>query len=227
MKCPACKSQFHPQPKSVLIDWMNTTGDDYSGYSVGSQYCPSCETALVYMQFGSVRPGNGDGGLILGEPEREIVLYPGTSGAQELPAEVPVSYRQDLVEARAVLELSPKASAALSRRLLQRVLRDELGIKGRDLSKEIDQFIAAGSAPTYLLDAVDAIRHIGNVAAHPLKFEQSGEIADVEPGEAEWTLDVAEALVDFACVQPVKLRQRREQLNKKLQALGKPPLKGA
>ena len=224
MKCPACKSQFHPQPKSVLVDWLNAASEDYSGYLVSSQYCPSCETVLVYMRFGQVR--GGEAGLVMSEPEREIVLYPASNGTRELPIEVPSPYRQDLIEARAVLELSPKASAALSRRLLQRVLREELSIKGKDLSKEIDQFISAGSAPTYLLDAVDAIRHIGNVAAHPLKFEQSGEIADVEPGEAEWTLDVAEALVDFACVQPVKLRQRREQLNKKLQALGKPPLKG-
>ncbi len=204
---------------------MNSSGEDYSGYLVASQYCPSCETVIVYMQFGTVR--GGEAGLVLSEPDRELVLYPPANGTREVPAEVPAPYRQDLIEARAVLELSPKASAALSRRLLQRVLREELEIKGKDLSKEIDQFIAAGSAPSYLMDAVDAIRHIGNVAAHPLKFQQSGEIADVEPGEAEWTLDVAEALVDFACVQPVKLKQRREQLNKKLQSLGKPPLKGA
>ena len=204
---------------------MNSAGDDYSGYSVGSQYCPSCENVLVYMQFGTVR--GGDGELVLSYPDREIVLYPQANNVRELPAEVPAPYRQDLVEARAVLEMSPKASAALSRRLLQRVFREELGIKAKDLSKEIDQFIAARAAPTYLLDAVDAIRQVGNVAAHPLKFEHSGEIADVEEGEAEWTLNVAEALVDFACVQPVRLKQRRDSLNKKLEALGKPQLKGA
>ncbi|MBB4595337.1 DUF4145 domain-containing protein [Xanthomonas cannabis] len=202
---------------------MNTAGDDYLGYLVSSQYCPSCEAVIVYMQFGIVR--GGDTGLVLSNREREIVLYPQANEAREVSIDIPDPYRQDLIEARAVLELSPKASAALSRRLLQRILREKLAIQGKDLSKEIDQFISAGSAPTYLLDAVDAIRHIGNLAAHPLKFQQSGDIADVEPGEAEWTLDVAEALLDFACVQPIKLKNRRDQLNKKLQALGKPLLK--
>ncbi|WP_205408419.1 DUF4145 domain-containing protein [Xanthomonas arboricola] len=202
---------------------MNTAGDDYLGYLVSSQYCPSCEAVIVYMQFGTVR--GGDTGLVLSNREREIVLYPQANEAREVSIDIPDPYRQDLIEARAVLELSPKASAALSRRLLQRVLREKLAIQGKDLSKEIDQFISAGSAPTYLLDAVDAIRHIGNLAAHPLKFQQSGDIADVEPGEAEWTLNVAEALLDFACVQPIKLKNRRDQLNNKLKALGKPLLK--
>jgi hypothetical protein len=48
---------------------------------------------------------------------------------------------------------------------------------------------------------IDAIRNVGNFAAHPLKSTNTGLILDVEPSEAEWPLD------------------------KKLSEAGKPPMK--
>jgi hypothetical protein len=72
---------------------------------------------------------------------------------------------------------------------------------------------------------VDAVRNVGNFAAHPLKETQTGAILDVEPGEAEWLLDVLEGLFDFAFVQPAKAREARERLNEKLQTAGKPAMK--
>ena len=77
-----------------------------------------------------------------------------------------------------------------------------------------------------MTDAVDAIRNVGNFAAHPLKDTNTGQIVDVEPGEAEWLLEVLEALFDFTFVQPKRLDERKKKLNEKLQALGKPPMKG-
>ena len=121
--------------------------------------------------------------------------------------------------------LSPKASAAISRRLLQDVLRERFAITKRDLSKAIEDFIALSDIPSHLANAVDAIRNVGNLAAHPLKDRSTGMVLDVEPGEAEWLLDVLESLFDFAFVQPERLRQQSEALNAKLAALGKPPMK--
>ena len=106
------------------------------------------------------------------------------------------------------------------------MLREVLGIKKRDLSQEIDEFIATAQAPSYLVDAVDAIRHIGNFAAHPIKYANTGEIVEVEDGEAEWLLEVLDALFDFAFIQPIKLAKRRETLNEKLKEANKPSLKG-
>jgi hypothetical protein len=50
-------------------------------------------------------------------------------------------------------------------------------------------------------------------------------ILDVEPGEAEWTLDVLEELFDFYCVLPATIQKRKDAFNKKLQEAGKPPMK--
>ncbi len=74
---------------------------------------------------------------------------------------------------------------------------------------------------------VDAIRHVGNFAAHPMKSTTSGSIVDVEDGEAEWLLDVLEELFDYYYVAPVKAAARRTALNAKLAAMGKPQLKTA
>jgi hypothetical protein len=78
-----------------------------------------------------------------------------------------------------------------------------------------------------LTEAVDAVRQVGNFAAHAIKDQHTGEIVPVEPGEAEWLLDVLESLFDYVFVQPVRLAKRKETLNHKLAAAGKPALKQA
>jgi hypothetical protein len=116
----------------------------------------------------------------------------------------------------------PKAAAALARRCLQHMLHDQ-GIKKKNLNEEIDEAIT--KLPTHLSEAIDAIRHIGNFAAHPMKFQNTGEIVEVEEGETEWALDVIEQLFDFYYVMPQKVQEKRAELNKKLEEAGKPPLK--
>lgn len=142
-----------------------------------------------------------------------------------VPPEVPAKYAGDFREAVLILNLSPTASAALSRRVFQNILRDEFNIQAPTLYKEIEAFIALTGIPSYLTDAVDAIRNIGNLAAHPLKDTNTGAIVFVEPGEAEWLIDVLNSLFDFKFTQPLKLQERRDKLNAKLQDLGKPPMK--
>lgn len=100
-----------------------------------------------------------------------------------------------------------------------------VSVKPADLSKEIQEVLDRGTLPTHLADAIDAVRNIGNFAAHPMKSQHTGEILDVEPGEAEWTLDVLEELFDFYYVQPAKLAERKAGPNQKLEAAGKPPMK--
>ena len=141
------------------------------------------------------------------------------------PSEVPAHINEDYREACLVLPFSPKASAALSRRCLQNLLRDAAKVKPSDLSKEIQEVIDSGKLPSQLADSIDAIRNIGNFAAHPMKSKSTGEIVDVKSQEAEWNLDVLETLFDFYYVQPVKIAKKRDDLNAKLSEAGKPPMK--
>jgi hypothetical protein len=157
--------------------------------------------------------------------DREFFCYPKAPSRAPLPSEVPSPYADDYSEACLTLADSPKASAALSRRCLQQILRDKAGVKSGNLADEIQQVIDSGKVPSHISVSLDAIRNIGNFAAHPIKSKASGEIIDVEPGEAEWNLDVLETLFDFYFVQPELVKKKRAALDAKLSAAGKPKMK--
>jgi len=137
---------------------------------------------------------------------------------------VPSLLAEDFNEACAVLSHSAKASAALSRRCLQSLLRLQ-GFTQKDLAPAIQALLDTKQLPSWLGDNVDAIRNIGNFAAHPLKDTNTGAILPVEVEEAEWNLEVLEGLFDFYYVQPAKDAAKRAAFNAKLQAAGKPPIK--
>ncbi|GAH58046.1 unnamed protein product, partial [marine sediment metagenome] len=76
-----------------------------------------------------------------------------------------------------------------------------------------------------IAEQVDAIRNVGNFSAHPIKSKVTGSIVKVDPGEAEWNLDVLDELFDFYYVQPERIKKKRAALNQKLRQPGKPLLK--
>ena len=152
----------------------------------------------------------------------EQMVYPLGAIRKSAPKEVPTNISQDFNEACLVESLSSKASAALARRCLQNMLHEQ-GITKANLSQEIGE--AMKNLPSHLSEAIDAIRNIGNFAAHPMKSTNSGDIIDVEEGETEWILDVLEQLFDFYYVQPAITKAKKAALDVKLQSVGKPPSK--
>lgn len=227
MICPHCAT-------SVRFEWDYAGPlkivDDKKGYFLIYDTCPNCSDSVVYYSLCSMISVQGysprmatdkEGNFAI---ESEVLIYPIRAKFSEID-NIPSNYIEDYEEALKVVSISPKASAALSRRLLQMILREEYKIKKRTLSEEIQTFINLDGVPSHLTDAVDAIRNIGNLAAHPEKDSDTGKIVGVEAGEAEWLIEVIEALFDFCFIQPQKLEQRRSELNEKLKALGKPLMK--
>jgi len=216
MKCMHCLVEFHSKKEESYIN------KDADGYWVIHAYaCPACNRLNLFLVNGSSY-GNG---LISNSITNLIAVRPLGTTRPPCPQEVPLGIANDYKEACLVFPFSSKASAALSRRCLQNLLRDAAKVKPSDLSKEIQEVIDSSRLPSQLAESIDAIRHIGNFAAHPMKSKSTGEIVDVEPEEAEWNLDVLESLFDFFYVQPAKVAKKREALNAKLQEAGKPPMK--
>jgi len=90
-----------------------------------------------------------------------------------------------------IKDLSPKASATLSRRCLQGMIRHVWKVKpGRlvDEIREIQPVIEAG-----LWKAIDAIRNIGNIGAH--MENDINVIVDVDPEEAHMLIGLIELLL--------------------------------
>lgn len=216
MKCPHCKVEIHP---AFTEEWLNGAGEigyehnTSSSWSVFHMMCPACLRAVIQLAK-----------HLRSRVERYWVYPQGTS-RQAAPSQVPAELADGFNEACKVLDLSPKASAALSRRCLQHLLRLQ-GFTHHDLVKAIDAALVSKSIPGSLARNLDAIRNIGNFAAHPTKDTNSGEIVEVESEEADWNLDVLEGLFDFYYVQPAHDQAKIDALNAKLLAAGKPAMKG-
>lgn len=220
MKCPHCLDSFHDDPSNFHL------GNDADGswYITGCK-CPSCQKFIFILKNGIVSRNTANGQWFFGAVESEAMVRPKTASRPPVPIEVTNEFSTDYLESCLVISDSPKASAALSRRALQHILREKAGVKPGNLATEIQEIIASNQLPSYLSESIDAVRNIGNFAAHPIKSENIGEIIDVEPGEAEWNLDVIESLFDFYFVQPEILKKKRDDLNRKLNDAGKPEIK--
>ncbi len=219
MQCPHCTTTIHEGWRHISDLGADADHTNFGLYFMG---CPECNRLILKMQTDYTVINRNDG---LSTTTRDTILYPRVAVRPPPPSEVPDPFAQDYREACLVLDDSPKASAALSRRCLQAVLREKAAVKPSDLSREIDA--AMPGLPPYLADAIDAVRNVGNFAAHPVKSRSTGEVVDVEAGEAEWLLDVLEGLFGFYFVEPAALKEKRDVLNAKLHDVGKPPLKSS
>ena len=219
MKCLHCLVEFHDEEKQTFID-----SDADGGWAIFQYDCPACKKMNLFLVNGQVGIVSRLGHQIV-EAASKIPIRPRGSNRPPCPAEVPSHIADDYNEASLVLPFSPKASAASSRRCLQNLLREAAKVKHGSLADEIQEVIDSKQLPSHLIEVIDAVRNIGNFAAHPMKSKNTGEILPVEPQEAEWNLDVLEALFDFYYVQPAVIAKKKASLNYKLQEAGKPPMK--
>ena len=235
MKCPHCRIDFHDDPKDIILG-----EDPDGGWKLVYRRCTACKRFIFHLVNGEVvqllasvapyvqTPRSTDAGRVGDVAETKIIqIRPKNSSRPLCPSEVPKEIAADYNESCLILNDSPKASAAMSRRCLQNLLRDPnaANAQQKDLADQIQYILDSKTLPRYIADVLDAVRNIGNFAAHPMKSKTTGEILPVEPGEAEWNLDVIEALFDFYYVQPAIVQNRKDTLNAKLQSAGKPPMK--
>lgn len=134
-------------------------------------------------------------------------------------------YRGDYLEAAAILDASPRMSAVLSRRILADLLKQYGKLDNHNLSRAIDAFIENTTHPSIVRENLHHLRELGGVGAHTQTDATTGEIVNVSPEEAEWTLGVLDSLFDYFIVGPEKNRQRRAALDQKFQAAGRKPIK--
>ena len=125
-------------------------------------------------------------------------LFP-ESSAKPQPDYIPKPIVENYNQACRIRDLSPNASAAMSRRCLQGMIRDFCEISERTLAKEIDTLrrnIDEGKGPQGVnhdtIDAIDHVRSIGNIGAHMEK--DINLIIDVESDEAQTLINLIELL---------------------------------
>ena len=220
MKCPHCRVEFHDNPETTTIDV-----DADGGWILVKRDCPACKRMILTLVNGPPIYDQFRNFTNIEKASKIFLIHPKGISRPPCPSEVPKEFADDYIEACLVISDSPKASAALSRRCLQNILREVAKVKHNNLDKEIQEVIDNNALPSHILGVIDAVRNIGNFAAHPLKSKKTGEIFPIEPMEAEWNLDVLEALFDFYFVQPAIVIKKKNALNKKLKEAGKKPMK--
>lgn len=217
--CPHCQvtvKLIGDRLRGILLTPHHILGEaaaSKAGYRMDSSVCPSCRQVIIAIESVSFDEDSNTY-----QPLWERLVAP-PAAERYVPPETPRQIANDYREAAQVLAVSAKASAALSRRCLQAVLRDQGFTRQATLLEQIDA--ALPDLPSHIAEQVDAVRAIGNFAAHPTKNARSGEIVEVEPGEAEWNLDVLDLLFDFYYVSPARAKAKREALNAKLSSAGK------
>ena len=184
--CPHCgvSVQFVELPQLAWIGNQRVPSTTQLAASMGTDLpnhnnlffqaagCPNCGRTVVAM----LRTQNG-----------QITRYVWPEGVSRrpIPTSLPPHIAEDYREAVLVLPYSPKASAALSRRCLQHLLREQ-GFAQHDLVKQISA--AEPTLPQFLRDDLDVVRVIGNFAAHPMKSETTGAILGVDDRGARGAL---------------------------------------
>lgn len=168
--------------------------------------CPDCLKASLSV--------SAAGGTL----EKISYNYP-PPNVKNYPEYIPEQIRQDYSEAALIVDLSPKASATLSRRCLQGIIRDfwgitpefwdshtdfkrEVGLKyssKANLWQEIKAVEHLGGISAPIIAAFKQLKDIGNIGAHPEM--DVGVIVDVEPGEAETLVKLIELIIRQTYIQ--------------------------
>jgi hypothetical protein len=125
------------------------------------------------------------------KPQLSWQLVP-AANSKKFPDYIPAALLEDYQEACEIRELSPKASATLSRRCLQGMIRDYWKVTPGSLYDEIEQIKDLITNDEW--SAIDGVRQLGNIGAHMKK--DISEIIGVDPGEAEALTDLIELLFE-------------------------------
>jgi hypothetical protein len=152
--------------------------------------CPNPDCRKFTLTAALRESKSGQGNEVLGQTLQSWNLVP-SSSAKSFPSYIPKTILSDYQEACYIRDLSPKASATLSRRCLQGILRDFWQVKPGRLVDEIDQINDRVDPLTW--GAIDALRKLGNIGAHMEK--DINLIVDVDPQEAELLIGLIETLL--------------------------------
>lgn len=140
--------------------------------------CPNCEEYTIIS-------------TVLYDSSRRVVPIRPISNAKQYPEYIPVQIRNDYEEACAIINLSPKASATLSRRCLQGMIRDYWGITRNTLYQEISDL--KDKVDPNLWTVLNNVRQIGNIGAH--MEADVNQIIDIDPSEAKTLISLIELLM--------------------------------
>ncbi|MBU1364216.1 MAG: DUF4145 domain-containing protein [Gammaproteobacteria bacterium] len=158
-------------------------GSMYKGTDLHIANCHHCSGRMVWFV----------------DDSQAHVLYPSSISAAPLPhVEIPENVKRDYLEAKDIVNASPRGAAALLRLALQK-LCVHLGGGGANLNDDIGLLVQSG-LPVQIQQALDVVRVIGNNAVHP------GEISvDDNPEIAQALFGLINVIVENRIAEPKRI----------------------
>jgi hypothetical protein len=196
MECPHCGSEFEGKSHVFAL------GEDPDGsWQVSNARCPVCDRIIVGLctKDGCTYP-----------------VRPATSTRPRLSDDVPADYADDYHTASQIISFSPEASAAISRRSLHQFLASVVHAGHGGLADQIRQAGLAPEVPAYVKQALRMLATLAKLDADSVKSLRPESIAAVEPGEAQWLLDLLQSLFDLYFVQPARMQRKQDALEEEL-----------
>ena len=197
MECSHCGSDFEATPHTFSL------GIDQDGtWNVSSTRCPTCDRLIV--------------GVVSKEGANHPVLPAEGAVRAKLSEDVPADLASEYWAAAQVLPYSEEASAAISRRLLQRVLAAKAGAGYGGLADQIKRALVSPTMPAYLKEALETLVKLAKLESHEAKSYRCDSLAGVNEGEAMWLLEVLKPLFEFYYVQPALVASMRRPIEDRL-----------
>jgi hypothetical protein len=188
MQCPHCRYEFDTKPHTFSL------GIDQDGaWQVASTRCPTCDRLIVSLctDRGCTYPA-----------------WPASTTRPWLSEDVPADLAAEYHTAAQIIYHSPEASAAISRRLLHRFLAGHVDAGEGGLAEQIGTAVASSQLPPYLKEALCTLSRVASLDLHETKSTLPEALAGVEPGEADWLLDVLDPLFELYFVQPARMQRK-------------------
>lgn len=183
VECGECNKHVSAPTVGTVATWND---DDPSiTFEVILAKCPACRDAIVAGRS-TEQWGDWQRGEYEQTPPRRLWPLP----TRELSTDAPEGIRRDFDEAQRCMSVSAHTAAAiLARRLLEGIAVD-LGAKGSTLADKLKALRAVGAIDGRLTEWADALRVVGNDAAHRVDAVISHE-------DAADALSFAEAMADY------------------------------
>lgn len=222
--CPYCnRSQTVTRPNYFYSQFAFDISDpDIGPIGIGGQAitCANLDCQKVTVVANIIKAKRTPRSEVFVGSNAEILLSKRLmpeSSAKPQPDYIPSPIREDYYEACKIRDLSPKASATLSRRCLQGMIRDFAGVSEKSLYTEIEKLKTLaedGKEPQGVsADSIDALHHLrslGNIGAH---MERDIDvIVSVDPDEAQVLIELIETLLEEWYVARHKRQSRFSSL---------------
>lgn len=194
IKCPYCGafialSQETQRSDDIFIRFSALAHRDFAGMqsypsmTLTSIWCPSCDEIIIGVSSTHPRLKGIDRFI---KPTFTHITP---------PLSVPEAVKNDYIEACSIVSLSPKASATMSRRCLQGMIRDFWKISKRTLHDEIVALSDKGVSPE-IINVLLGFKSIANIGAHPDKNQEISVLLDIGKNEASDLLQMIEYLFE-------------------------------